>query len=95
MPEYTTTTAQTPNGSVSVPTSTSTVIVPTNRSRLEARISNFSDTPIFLSFGPTAALNSGVRLGVGETMVVGEHYQGPISAFHSAAAAKVIGFVVV
>ena len=47
---------------VDVPITVSTIVLPVNHSRRYARITNDSDTVVYLALNDTAELNKGIRL---------------------------------
>ncbi len=87
MADRTTLTAINP-GSVVAVGNTSTPVVGINGGRINLLLTNDSDTVIYLRLATTgAALNSGLRIGVGETHFL-EGYQGAMSAIQGGTGSK-------
>lgn len=55
---------------ISVDSSGATQLLPANPARLYALISNYSDTPIFIQFGASAAVGEGLRISSGANFTI-------------------------
>lgn len=75
-------------GSGVLATTSSTVVVTPNTSRLEVTIVNDSDTVIYLRLGTSAVMNSGIRLNANGGSFTTDKYTGQINAIHGGTGTK-------
>lgn len=84
-------TAKNPGSAIALTTATSTVAAAQNLQRVEITLCNDNATAVvYLALGPTAAVNSGIRLNAAGGSYTTSAYKGVISAIQSSGAGTVL-----